>query len=218
VTNAPPDRAAGPILLVISDGGAGVTAGEGGEPPILNIIGERVALGPIRRDLLPLYQRWINDWEVTRTLGHPLRPMTLEAEEPWYQGAATGERDAMFTIYERDTLRPIGNTGLHDINHQHRTATFGILIGEKDCWGKGYGTETARLMLDYGFTALGLHNIMLQVFAYNERGRRAYLRAGYREIGRRRQAHVIGGEAHDIILMDCLATEFESPVLKQLLS
>lgn len=190
---------------------------EGGEPPIINITGERVALGPIRRDLLPLYQRWINDWEVTRTIGQPLRPMTWEAEEGWYDGAARGS-SAQFQIYERDTLRPIGTTGLRDINHQHRTAVFGILIGEKDCWGKGYGTETARLMLDYGFTALGLHNIMLQVFSLNERGIRAYLRAGYREIGRRRKAHRLGDEAHDIILMDCLATEFESPVLKRMLS
>lgn len=191
---------------------------DGDEPPILNITGERVSLGPIRRDLIPHYQRWMNDFAVTRTLGIPLTPMTLEAEESWYQTASTGERGVQFTIYERDTLRPIGTTGLHDINHQHRTATFGIQIGEKDCWGKGYGTETARLMLDYGFTALGLHNIMLQVFSNNERGRRAYLRAGYREIGRRRQAHRLGAEAHDIILMDCLATEFESPVLKRLLS
>jgi RimJ/RimL family protein N-acetyltransferase len=185
--------------------------------PIINISGERVALGPLRRDLLPLYQRWINDWEVTRTLGHPLRPMTWESEEAWYEGVARGG-GVQFQIYERDTLRPIGTTGLHDIDHQHRTAVFGILIGEKDCWGKGYGTETARLMLDYGFTALGLNNILLQVFSYNERGIRAYRRAGFREIGRRRQAHRLHGEAHDIILMDCLAAEFESPVLKQLLS
>jgi RimJ/RimL family protein N-acetyltransferase len=185
--------------------------------PIVNIRGERVALGPIRRDLLPLYQRWINDWEVTRTLGHPMRPMTWEAEEAWYSGAATGS-GVQFQIYEGDTLRPIGTTGLHDIDHQHGTAEFGILIGEKECWGKGYGTETARLMLDYGFNALGLHNIMLRVYSHNERGYRAYLRAGYKEIGRRRQAFRRAGRAHDIILMDCLATEFDSPVLRRLLS
>lgn len=186
------------------------------QAPTINIRGERVALGPLRRDLLPLYQRWINDWEVIRTLGQPMRPMTWEAEEAWYDGASRG--GVQFQIYERDTLRPIGTTGLHDIDHQHRTAIFGILIGEKDCWGKGYGTETARLMLDYGFTALGLNNIMLQVFSFNERGIRAYLRAGYHEIGRRRQAHRLHGESHDIILMDCLASEFESPVLKRILS
>ncbi len=195
-------------------------AHEGGEqPPIINITGEQVALGPHRRELLPLYQRWINDFEVTRNLGMPLRPMTLEAETAWFERAAqASERDAVFTIYERATLRPIGSTGLHEIDDQHGTATFGILIGEKDCWGKGYGTETARLMLDYGFTALGLQNIMLQVFAYNERGIRAYRRAGYREIGRRRLAHRLAGRAYDIVLMDCVASEFESPVLKRVLS
>jgi RimJ/RimL family protein N-acetyltransferase len=196
-------------------GGDGPMAGNEPDerPPILNIAGERVSLGPLRRDLLPLYQRWINDWDVTYTLGHALRPMTVEAEESWYESVARG--GVQFQIYERDTLRPIGTTGLHDIDHQHRTATWGILIGEKDCWGKGYGTETARLMLDYGFTVLGLFNIMLQVFSYNERGIRAYRRAGFREIGRRRSAHRLGDQAHDIIFMDCLASEFESPVLKQ---
>lgn len=186
--------------------------------PMINVMGERVALGPHRRDLLPRYQAWINDFSVTRTLGAPLRPMTREAEEAWYEGAVKAGNSASFTIYERATLRPIGNTGLHEIDHRHRTATFGILIGEKDCWGKGYGTETARLMLDYGFTALGLHNIMLQVFSYNERGLRAYRRAGFRECGRRREAHRLGDTAHDIISMECLATEFESPVLRELLA
>jgi RimJ/RimL family protein N-acetyltransferase len=73
-------------------------------------------------------------------------------------------------------------------------------------------------MLDYGFNAVGLHNIMLQVYSNNERGYRAYLRAGYKEIGRRRQARRIAGHAYDIILMDCLASEFESPALKAMLS
>lgn len=193
-----------------------MTTHEGDAPPIINIRGERVALGPIRRDLLPLYQRWINDWEVTRTLGLQVRPMTWEAEEAWYNAAAGAV--VTFQVYERETMRPIGTSSLHDIDHQHATATFGILIGEKDCWGKGYGTETARLLLDYGFNALGLHNIMLQVYSNNERGIRAYTRAGYKEIGRRRQALRRAGQALDIILMDCLASEFESPVVRRLLS
>jgi RimJ/RimL family protein N-acetyltransferase len=182
------------------------------EQPILNMTGEKVALGPLRRDLLPLYQRWINDFEVTRTLGARLRPMAWEAEEGWYEQASKGD-DAHFTIYERATMRPIGNTSLHDLDHFHRTAEFGILIGEKECWGKGYGTEVTRLMLDYGFNGLGLHNIMLTAFSFNERGLRAYTRAGFREIGRRREAFRLGGQAYDVVYMDCVAAEFESPVL-----
>jgi RimJ/RimL family protein N-acetyltransferase len=92
------------------------------------------------------------------------------------------------------------------------------MIGEKECWGKGYGTETTTLMLDYGFTLLGLHNICLSVFSFNERGIRAYTRAGFREIGRRREAICLAGRAHDIVFMDCLASEFQSPALARVIS
>ena len=187
------------------------------DQPIINIWGEKVALGPHRRDLLPLYQRWINDFDVTRTLAIPMRPMTHEAEEAWYQRTSQGDRDIAFTIYELATLRPIGSTGLHAIDHLHRIAEFGILIGEKDCWDKGYGTEVAMLMLDYGFTALSLHNIMLRAYSFNQRGLRAYTKAGFKVIGRRREARRFGGQAYDEVLMDCLASEFQSPVLHKLL-
>jgi RimJ/RimL family protein N-acetyltransferase len=187
------------------------------DPPILNITGEKVALGPLRRDLVPLYLRWVNDFDVTRTLGLTIGPMTAEAEEAWYERVSRSEDEVPFTIYERAAMRPIGNTGLHDIDHSHRTAEFGIMIGEKECWGKGYGTEVTRLMLDYGFTALGLHNIMLTAYSFNDRGLRAYTRAGFREIGRRREAFRLAGQAYDVVYMDCLATGFESPRLRQVL-
>ncbi len=178
------------------------------DEPIVNIGGDKVALGPLRRDLVPAYLRWVSDFEVTRTLGVPIRPFTREAEEAWYESIAKADRDVQFTIYERATMRPIGNGGLKGIDHAHGTATFGILIGEKDCWGKGYGTEATRLVLDYAFTVLGLHNVLLTVFSFNERGIRAYRRAGFKEIGRRRQARRLAGQAYDVVYMDCLAAEF----------
>lgn len=185
--------------------------------PIINIVGDKVALGPHRRDLVPTYLRWVNDFEVARTMKLGFHPVTLEAEEAWYERSSRDERSALFTIYERSTMRPIGNTGLHRISHLNRTAEFGILIGEKDCWGKGLGTETTRLILDYGFNGLGLHSIMLTVLSVNERAIRAYTRAGFHPIGRWREARRLGDVAHDVVYMDCLATEFRSPVLSQLL-
>lgn len=197
---------------------ATAVTGEQQDQPIVNIIGEKVALGPIRRDLLPLYQRWVNDFEVVRTMmALPMRPVPWEAEAAWYENAIKSEHQVIFTIYERSSLRPIETTDLRGIDYRNRSAEFGIMIGEKDCWGKGYGTETTQLMLDYGLTALGLHNIMLTVLSVNARGIRAYTRAGFREIGRRRQAHRLGGRAYDVVYMDCLATEFQSPVLRRLL-
>ncbi len=185
-------------------------------PAILNIEGELVALGPVRRDLVPTYQRWINDFGTARTLALPPGPMAEEAELDWFERVSRqGGTDASFTIYDRETWRPVGITGLHQIDYRHRTASFGLMIGEPDARGRGFGTEASRLMLDYGFVALGLNNVMLSVYEFNVAARRAYEKAGYREIGRRRRARWMGGRLWDEILMDCLATEFQSPVLSR---
>jgi diamine N-acetyltransferase len=188
------------------------------EKPILNVEGDKVALGPRRREHIPDYLRWMNDFEVTRSIGHGMAPLTLEAEEEWYERTSknTGS-DVLFTIYERATNRAIGNAGLHQVDPKNRTAIFGIMIGEKDCWGKGYGTEATRLVLDYAFTALSLHSIRLHVYSYNERGIRAYQRAGFKLVGRIRQARRLGDQVHDDVVMDCIATEFASPVLARTL-
>ena len=186
------------------------------EQPIVTIEGERVALGPLRRDLLPLYQRWMNDPVVGRTLGAGLRPLLLEDEQQWYDRKIGATDTVLFQIYVRDGWRPIGTTGLEELDHQHGVADFGILIGEKDCWDQGYGTEATRLVLDYAFNVLGLHNVMLCVYDHNRRGARAYEKAGFKVIGRRRQALRLGNERYDEIFMDALAAEFESPVLQRL--
>src|SRR5437773_9652055 len=99
------------------------------EAPILNLTGEKVALGPLRRDLLPLYDRWFNDSEVGRHYFAQVRPHTREEREAWYERLAKGEPNtAQFLIYERATLRPIGKTHLDEIDHFNRTAAFGIFI------------------------------------------------------------------------------------------
>ena len=183
------------------------------DDPILNIEGELVALGPLRREHIPLYLRWINDFGTTRTLGVPPRPMTLEQETSWYEQAAVDNDRTMFTIYERATGRAIGTCGLHEMELTNRRTLVGIMIGEPDARGRGYGTEAMRLLLDYAFTVLGLHNVMLMVFEYNHAGRRCYEKAGFREIGRRRESRWYLGRFWDEIHMDILATEFTSPVL-----
>jgi RimJ/RimL family protein N-acetyltransferase len=186
------------------------------DAPVINITGELVALGPPRRDLIPIFQRWMNDFSTTRTLAIRPRPMTLEQETAWYDGlSAAGEH--LFTIYEHATWRVIGNCGIFDVDRLNRKAEVGIVIGEPDARGRGYGTEAMRLLLDYGFTVLGMHSIMLRVYAYNPAARRSYEKAGFREIGSRRESIWHAGRFWDEIVMDILAAEFTSPVLKGLL-
>jgi RimJ/RimL family protein N-acetyltransferase len=182
--------------------------------PIITITGEKVALGPPHRGIIPLMEKWDNDLAVSILSGDPARPHTREAAEADYERYSRGEQQdrVFFIIYERVTLRPIGLTELISINLSHRTATYGIVIGEPDCWGKGYGTETTILMLDYAFHVLGLHNVMLDVHGFNERAIRTYLRAGFKVFGHRREAYRLGDRVYDRICMDCLASEFQSPL------
>jgi diamine N-acetyltransferase len=182
---------------------------DGSAPPFL-LVGELVALGPAHRGLMPLIWKWENDLELSLLTGDPARPLTPEGIEAVYEHFSKAGPDATgFAVYERATLRPIGTAGLSSINASHRTAELGIGIGEHDCWGKGYGTEATRLVLDYAFTMLGLNNVMLRVFSYNERAISAYKRAGFQEIGRRREAQRVGDRAYDVIFMDCLARDFD---------
>ena len=185
---------------------------------ILNIEGELVALGPRRREHIPLYLRWINDFGTMQMLGISPRPMTLEQETAWYEQTAADDGEVAFTIYERATGRAIGNCGLHEVDLANRRTVVGIMIGEPDARGRGYGTEAMRLLLDYAFTVLDLHSVMLTVFEYNGAGRRCYENVGFREMGRRRQSRWYNGRFWDEIHMDILASEFTSPVLGAVLA
>ena len=186
-------------------------------PPPVNIVGESVALGPMRKDLIPAYVRWYNSLQMLRSLGDVPQPQTPAQKEQWYANANTGSgSNITFTIFEHEIARPIGIVGLYGTDFRNRTAEFAITIAEPDARGKGYGTEATRLMLDYAFTALGLHNVMLRVFAFNHAGIRTYTKAGFREFGRRRECYLMGGTAWDVIYMERLASEWgPSPVLAE---
>ncbi|HLJ67593.1 MAG TPA: GNAT family protein [Chloroflexota bacterium] len=198
----------------MQDGGAGAT-----EPPTINIRGQLVALGPWRRELVPLYLRWDNDYGTKRT-DDPgaARPITLEEGyneyDEWVRSPPA--RRIRFTVYELSSWRPIGMCGLRDLDWQSRNAVFGISIGEPDCRGKGYGTEATILTLDQAFIVMGLNTVLLDVLATNRAGLRAYAKAGFREIGRWRESALVNRQYVDTVFMECLAKEFTSPVLAQI--
>lgn len=183
--------------------------------PVYNIIGEKVALGPgTREEQVELFYRGDNDFEVTLLAGDPLWPRQREAFEADYERQSKEPHSDWvgFLIYDCATDTPFGGVGLRDIDLKVGIAELGISIGRKDYWGKGLGTEAITLIVDYGFTVLGLHNIMLSTYAYNERAMRSYQKVGFREFGRRRQAQRIGDQRYDIVYMDLLRSEFHSPL------
>ena len=190
---------------------------DGAARPAINIEGALVALGPLRRDLIGAYHRWNNDFGITRTLARS-RPTTLEEETAAYDAVVADPTFCCFTVYERTTWRPIGTTYLSHIDHRNRCAEFGLSLREAGCHGKGYGTEATRLVLGYAFTVLGLNNVELTCRADNLAGLRVYEKAGFTEIGRRRECRWMGGRLWDNVHMDCLQAPRARPTLSRVVA
>jgi RimJ/RimL family protein N-acetyltransferase len=180
------------------------------DAPDLIVVGERVALGPLRRDLAATYGRWVNAPDVREGLLN-LGIDTPETAEAWVdeqvkKGVERPPSAANFTIYDRSDDAPVGTIGLFDISYVHSSAELGIALGERR--GQGLGTEAVRLVLEWAFRTLGLHNVILGALAWNEGGLRAYERAGFRRIGIRRGGATSRGERTDVVLMDAIPGDF----------
>lgn len=175
--------------------------------PSFDIIGSRVALGPLRRDLLPVYRRWRDGFVALRAMSGDAWSAVLDEEGPWYEEMVMTDEHVWFTIYELKTLRPIGITGLIDVDHNDQSAEFFLHIGEVASQARDFGTETGRLMLEYAFVALQLETLFLMTYEFNLSELRSFERVGFKEFGRQRQAHLKGGRLWDVIYLEVQADE-----------
>src|SRR4051812_13445440 len=185
------------------------------EPDFI-VVGEKVALGPLRPDLASDYARWMNQLEVRRGLVQ-LGIATPQSQEKWVEenlesGSKPEPEAVEFTIYDRSDSAAVGTAGLFRIAHAHGTAKFGIAIGERR--GQGLGTEATRLVLDFAFHVLHLRNVMLETLEWNVAGLTAYERAGFRRIGVRRGAVMSRGRPTNLVIMDAVPEDFGTSVLR----
>ncbi len=145
--------------------------------------GRIVNLRPFAKTDLPTLVRWVNDPEV-RDFVSIVFPQTEKAEEEWLNKLGSNHDNITLAIETKDGVL-IGSMGLHKIHWVNRNGTTGALIGEKEYWGKGFGTDAKMILLDYAFNSLGLHKICSEVIAFNERSLRYSLHCGYRVEGRK---------------------------------
>lgn len=186
--------------------------------PIITMRGVQVAVGPMHQGMIPLMERWFNDFRTLDLNGDDIAPQTHEMFVAQWEPLLRGERADWvgFALYSLPELQPIGIANVRDFTNVHGTAEIGISIGEPVERGRGLGTEAVQMLLDYAFTTLGVFNVWLDTLSYNEAAIRAYEKAGFREIGRRRGAHLLGGKRYDTVLMDCIVSEFVPPPVRVL--
>jgi RimJ/RimL family protein N-acetyltransferase len=129
------------------------------------------------------FQRWYADREIAELLRHDLEPLTPTQSRGYFETfiLPSSARGTCFAIHERKSKRLIGTTALTDRMRIRDgvSALFRIVIGEKDAWGQGYGTEATRLMAEEAFGNMGLSEIRLEVFNHNSRAIAAYSKVGF---------------------------------------
>jgi RimJ/RimL family protein N-acetyltransferase len=175
--------------------------------------GKKVFLSPINVEDAATFTEWLNDMEVTKYLTTIREAITLTKEREILEKMAKSEH--VYIVVDLEINKVIGIAGLHHIDPYSNTCELGLFIGDKDYWNQGYGEEASRLLLDYAFNILNMHNIMLRVFAYNIRAVKCYEKIGFREIGRQREAYQIAGNRYDIIFMDLLSEDFDSSTIQK---
>ena len=141
------------------------------------------------------------DWD-------PARRFSPYAVQKWIEKQYENPNDYFFTIRLLEDDRIVGGIGLDAVYWTHGDAFVGIGLGQKEDWGKGYGTDAMRIILRYAFTELNLRRVSLDVFEYNPRGVRSYEKAGFVIEGRVRGAVLRDGRRWDVIYMGILREEW----------
>jgi len=172
--------------------------------------GKLAYLSYLSKDHLPTYARWFRDYEVQRLLGQTALPITDEAEAAWFEHAVNASNEYHHPIHIIENDKLIGLCSLLNVDTRSRNAEYGISIGDKDSWNKGYGTDATSIMLRIAFDELNLHRVFLRVYDFNERAIRVYEKLGFVKEGVLRQHVFRDGKYHDVILMGLLRDEWQS--------
>ncbi|WP_344618358.1 GNAT family protein [Dactylosporangium salmoneum] len=186
------------------------------------LAGSRVTLRPFRDEDLPAMAAAIADAEVVRLTGSAhstaetehRRPIVDDRLRSWY-GSRNAQRDRLdLAIVDNDSAMCVGEVVLNKWEPANESCQFRILIGP-DGRGRGLGTEATGLILRHAFTALPLHRVGLEVYAFNPRARRMYEKAGFTVEGVKRAALKFDDHRVDAIVMSVLAPEWREAQSRQ---
>jgi len=173
-------------------------------PGHLVISGEKVSLYTLTREDMELIWKYYGDFEVRRFLIDGFMPVYLEDEVRWYEERVVGAKDknVVFCVVENSKRRIVGLVGLHEINHYHGYAEIGYWLW-KEYWQRGFGTETVKLMVTYGFEFLNLRKIFARVFSPNIASQRVLEKNGFRKTGKLSKHMFVPGYGYvDVIFFE----------------
>jgi diamine N-acetyltransferase len=173
------------------------------------LTGRRVYLRPFNKYDLSHSQRWSNDPEIRKLIGE-VAPMTDAETEKFYEELIKDKDLQWYAVVLKKGNRVIGEAGLLRMCRAWRCTDMTIIIGEKDVWGKGYGTEVGHLLLDYAFNRLGFHRVSIGVVGFNTRALKFWQALGFRKEGIERDGYYCDEKFSDFVMMSILEDEFKT--------
>jgi RimJ/RimL family protein N-acetyltransferase len=171
--------------------------------------GKKIRLVPMEREDLPKSQTWVNDVQLNIKMLRVL-PVSRLDQERWLEEISRNHSKLVFAIKDIVTSCHIGNTGFYSIDWIHRRSEYWILIGEKDYWGQGIGSEVLELMQRYAFKNLNLNKLYLNVGANNHRAIAVYKKLGFVQEALLREHYYIEGEYTDVIAMSIIRKDYDN--------
>jgi RimJ/RimL family protein N-acetyltransferase len=174
--------------------------------------GESIMLREYRKEDLHWMRQWVNDPAIVSSLSDLfLYPHSYETTETYLNAMLAGESESRgFVIANLGNEGYIGQANIDAIDWKNRVGSIGIVIGSTEHWGFGYGTEAMKLLVDFAFRDMNLNRLELEVYDFNERAIRSYLKCGFREEGRLRERQFKKGRYVDVIVMGLLRSEWEA--------
>lgn len=147
---------------------------------MINIIGQRITLVPMTLSYVTdAYVSWMNDFEVTQYLENGVQNYSKSDIFKFVDSILSDNNVYFYAIIENERWLHIGNIKLGPVSERHKRGCVGILLGDKTCWGKGYGTEAVKLVTDYAFLQLGLKKVTAGCLSCNNGSEKIFLKNGF---------------------------------------
>jgi RimJ/RimL family protein N-acetyltransferase len=173
--------------------------------------GQTIRLTAITKEDWPALARWYQDAGFLRLWNaDPARPQTEAEVGKWLEEETKKQNAFFFAIRPLEGNDLLGQIELDGILWNNGTGWLAIGLGNREDWGKGYGGEAMRLVLDYAFSELNLHRVQLTVFAYNARAILLYEKLGFVREGTYREFLHRDGVRYDMYLYGLLRREWET--------
>ena len=180
--------------------------------PVVRTENDRIYLRDIRLgDAVDRYVAWLNDSDVNRYLESRFSRHTSATVEAYIREHTQSPDVFLLAICTKPDGKHIGNIKVGPIDRIHGTADVGLMIGDREEWGHGYGTEAIALVTGFAFDELGLRRLTAGAYRENGASVRAFQRCGYRIEGVLRNHRQLGDGRTDVILVGLLAEDVNTP-------